>query len=79
MFAHQPQIPTSDNRPAHGGLDYAVQGLEIYRRAHSHAAPDQRLDILKFNAKDGDAVGIGHAGSLTASGFWHNQSPSGAQ
>lgn len=56
-----------------------MHGLQVHRRAHSYAPPDQRLDILKFNAKAGNCIGSGHAASLTISGILRNQSHSAAQ
>jgi hypothetical protein len=40
------------------------------------SSPDQRLDILKFDPKNGDVIGTSHIASLTASALRGNRSPS---
>jgi hypothetical protein len=60
------------------GYVLANKGTDT-RTLQGYAPPDQRLDILKFNAKDDDIIGSGHTASFTASGLRRNQSPSAAQ
>ena len=52
--------------PAHRRLDHTVQGLRIHRGGHGHTPPDQRLDILKLDAKHGNVAGIRHVASVAA-------------
>ena len=66
-------------QPPHNCLNHVVHGVERHRRSHADAPPDKRLDILKFNPKDGNLIRSGHTASVTASGLRRNQSPCAAQ
>jgi hypothetical protein len=53
--------------------------LQSHGRAHSNTPPDERLNILKFNAKDGYVIVGGHIVSLTALSSRRSPPPSTAQ
>jgi hypothetical protein len=49
--------------PSHRHLDNPVECVETARGAHGDASPDQRFDVIQFNAKNGNFIGA-HAASL---------------
>jgi hypothetical protein len=46
--------------PAHGGLDDAMERLEVGRGEHGDAAPDQRVDFGQLDSEECDVAGFAH-------------------
>src|SRR4051794_17407225 len=48
------ELPQVIVEPTHRGLDHIVHRLEVHRSGYSDTSPDQRLDVFKFDAQDGN-------------------------
>ena len=66
------ETPTSERKAS--AMAEVQQSFAARKTAQKrHAPPNQRVNIFKFDAKDGNIIGNGHTASLTASTLRRNQ------